>query len=166
MPVIIIFQWRFKKQKGRKEQNAWEEYTDAWEESRDERFAYSHTSPLFRVFHVIFRQYIPQRAGEGGGGLPNHCLFPLVVLDSFSTFFLSPHLTPVHPSLFLPFSLSGSYYLRLSSSHRIIPPSHTPGIDSVIPPRRERPRLALPGVRVCGNVYVHIGARRRACVRI
>lgn len=75
-----------------------------------------------------------------------------------------PHPSASYPSpsfsvsLSLSFSLSGSYYLRLSSSHRIIPPSHTPGIDSVIPPRRERPRLALPGVSVWAHVYVHVGA--------
>lgn len=93
--------------------------------------------------------YIYQRRTGDGGGLSNHCLFPLVVLDFLSTTLLSvssslplpsicilsfPYLSPF-PFLYFPLILFPALTTsRLSSSHRIIPPSHTPGIDSVIPP--------------------------------
>lgn len=127
----------------------------------------AHTSPLFRVFQVIFRQYIPQRAGEGRG-LPNHCLFPLVVLDSFSTFFLSPHLSP--PSICLYFSLFLFPALTTYDSRQATALSHPPTHRVLIPsyhPAVRDPSLLSPALRTCARtVYVHIGARHRVCVRI
>lgn len=129
---------------------------------------------IIRISRVIFRQRIPQRTGEGEG-LPNHCLFPLVVLDFLSTTLLScllisspihlhpilPHLSPSH-FLYLSLSLSGSYYLRLSSSHRIIPPSHTPGIDSIIPP----PLWETQACSLQARVRARVRTRRRPTSRL
>lgn len=139
---------------------------------------YTHTYHHYSVSRIIFQPRVLYAERR----LPTHCLFPLVVLEFLP---LPPSPLPVsprsvsssrsHPSVFYPlasFSLSillspfltlRSYYLRLSSSRRINPPSHTPVLIPSYHPRRERPRLALFGVAVC--VYVRVGARSsRLCV--
>lgn len=74
---------------------------------------------IIRVSRVIFRQHISQRAAGEGGRLPNHCLFPLVVLDFLSylasfCLFISP------PSIcILPFPI----FLRPSVSFRLLLPT-------------------------------------------
>lgn len=100
-------------------------------------------------------------------GLPTHCLFPLVVLEFLSasrTVLSHPlrrsllsasrpfTLAPLSPSQSLSFQLSLlalTTLLRLSSSHRIIPPSHTPVLIPSYQPRRETQACNCVGVCVC-----------------
>lgn len=162
----------------------------AWsgERREGEREDYPRTFQRYPVSRVIFQQRVPHRTWvtdplfiSSGSPRVSLSLSHHPVSSSHpSDLPRAPPASPIHPScllshslfLFLPLFyfylslLALTALLQLSSSHRIIPPSHTPVLIPSYHPRRETQACSLADgcVRACARACVSAPAVALSCI--